>query len=147
MVLITKRRQFNFLKLEDLSMHFKLKYFLATVVLLLVEIFIGAYVHDSIIRPFIGDLLVVLLIYCFVMSFFKVNALPAAFGVLIFAYATEITQYYHLVYALGWGGSRFARIILGTSFSWMDMLMYTAGITLAMMIEILLGKPTRLKRV
>lgn len=128
-------------------MHFNSKYFIFTVVLLLVEIFIGAYVHDSIIRPFIGDLLVVILIYCFVMSLFKVNALPAAFGALIFAYATEITQYYHLVYALGWGSSRFARIIMGTSFSWMDMLMYTAGITLVMLKEIRWGKPLRLKRV
>lgn len=126
-------------------MHFNLKYFIATVVLFLVEVFIGFYMHDAIIRPFVGDLLVVILIYCFVISFFRVNAMVAALGVLLFAYATEISQYYHLVYALGWGKSRFACIIMGTSFSWTDMLMYTLGIILVVLAEMLSGKPMRLR--
>jgi hypothetical protein len=125
-------------------MHFNLKYFIATIVLFLVEVFIGFYMHDAIIRPFVGDLLVVILIYCFVMSFFKVNAMAVALGALLFAYVTEISQYYHLVNALGWGGSRFACIIMGTSFSWTDMLMYTIGIILVVATEMLSGKPMRL---
>lgn len=125
-------------------MHLNKKYLTATVVLFLVELFIGFYMHDDIVRPFVGDLLVVILIYCFVMSFFKINIITAALGTLLFAYATEISQYYHLVNMLGWGGSKFARIIMGTSFSWMDMLMYTAGVILVVIIETLSGKPMRL---
>lgn len=126
-------------------MHFSSKYFIATILLLLIEILIGAYAHDEIIRPFIGDLLVVILIYCFIMSWFKINAMATALGVLGFAYATEITQYYHLVYVLGWDSSRIARIIMGTSFSWMDMLMYTIGIILVVVTEMLSGRPLRLR--
>jgi len=128
-------------------MRFHLKYFTATIALFLIEVFIGFYMHDAIIRPFIGDLLVVILIYCFVMSFFRVNARLAALGTLVFAYATEISQYYRLVYVLGWGSSSFARTIIGTSFSWMDMLMYTIGIVLVMMTDILSAKQIRVKRV
>jgi len=128
-------------------MHFHLKYFITTIVLFLVEVFIGAYMHDNIIRPFIGDMLVVILIYCFVMSFFKVNAMSAALGTLVFAYATEISQYYHLVYALDWGRSRLACIIMGTSFSWTDMLMYTIGIILVVMTDMLSARPMSAKNI
>ncbi|WP_214073774.1 DUF2809 domain-containing protein [Mucilaginibacter sp. dw_454] len=127
-------------------MRFNLKYLLLTVALLAIEIIIARYVHDNIIRPFIGDFLVVILIHCLVMSFFKVNLMAAALGVLLFAYAVEISQYYHLVYVLGWGSSRFAKIIMGTSFSWTDMLMYTGGIILVVVIEMLSGKPLRINR-
>lgn len=126
-------------------MTFNLKYFVAAALLFITEVLIALYLHDDIIRPFIGDFLVVILIYCFVLSFFKVAAMPAALGVLLFAYAIEVSQYYHLVYALGWGGSKFARVVMGTSFSWMDMLMYTAGIILMVVIEMLSGKSLRLK--
>ncbi|MFD2872628.1 DUF2809 domain-containing protein [Mucilaginibacter ximonensis] len=127
-------------------MRFNFKYLIATVILFLIELFIGFYMHDDIVRPFVGDLLVVIFIYCFVMSFFKINSLITALGTLFFAYATEISQYYHLVNMLGWGGSKFARIIMGTSFSWIDMLMYTAGISLVVIIETLSGKPVCLVR-
>ena len=127
-------------------MRFSLGYFLFTAILLLIEILIGAYAHDNIVRPFVGDFLVVILIYCFMMSFFTVRNMAAALGVLIFACTIEVTQYYHLVYVLRLGSSRFARIIMGTSFSWMDMLMYTLGIILVVAMEMFSGKPIRIRR-
>lgn len=127
-------------------MRFNPGYLLFTAILLLIEILIGTYAHDDIVRPFVGDLLVVILIYCFVMSFFKVKVMATALSVLIFAYTTEITQYYHLVYVLRLSSSRFARIIMGTSFSWMDMLMYTIGIILVVVMEMFSGKPIHIRR-
>ena len=127
-------------------MRFNLKYLLLTLALLAIEIIIARYAHDDIIRPFFGDFLVVILIHCFVMTFFKINLMTAALGVLLFAYAVEISQYYHLVYVLGWGNSKFAKIIMGTYFSWMDMLMYTGGIILVVVIELLSGKPLQINR-
>jgi hypothetical protein len=114
---------------------FNLKYFIATVILFITELLIALYVHDNIIRPYIGDLLVVILIYCFVKSFFNFSAKNTAIGVLIFAYATEIMQYFHVVNLLGLQHSRIARIIIGTSFSWEDILVYTAGIIIVLLIE------------
>lgn len=114
---------------------FNLRYFTATIILFITEVLIVLYVHDNIIRPYIGDLLVVILIYCFVRSFFKFSVKNTAIGVLIFSYATEILQYFHVVKLLGLQHSRLARIVIGTSFSWEDILAYTAGIIIVLLVE------------
>jgi hypothetical protein len=107
----------------------------ASVLLLLTEIAIAAFVHDGIIRPYIGDLLVVILIYCFVRSFFEVQVWKTAIAVLLFAYTVETLQYLRIVERLGLGHSRFANIIIGNAFAWMDMLMYTIGIVIVLLVE------------
>jgi hypothetical protein len=98
-------------------------------------VFIAVYVHDQLIRPHGGDFLVVILLYCFLQSFFRFPVAAACIGVLIFAYLVEVSQYYHLVNILGLQQSRIAVILLGTTFSWMDMLCYTAGILLVWVLE------------
>ena len=57
----------------------------------------------------------------------KMSKLWMAIGVLLFAYAVEIGQYYNLVYHLGLKGNRFAEIVIGLGFTWTDMLAYTLG--------------------
>ncbi|RWY48137.1 ribosomal maturation YjgA family protein [Mucilaginibacter gilvus] len=112
------------------------KYYFALAVLLFnVEVLIADFVHDSIIRPYGGDFLVVILIYCTIKAFIKSNLSVTAIGVLIFAYVVEITQYYHLIYKLGWENSAIARNLLGTTFRWEDMLAYTLGMILVVLIE------------
>jgi hypothetical protein len=44
-------------------------------------------------------------------------------------------QYFHVVELLGLGHSKLARVIIGSSFEWMDMLAYTLGIGLVLSIE------------
>jgi hypothetical protein len=110
-------------------------YFLLALLLLFVELFIGLYMHDSIIRPYGGDFLVVILLYCFVKSFINFPVLLAAGWVLVFAYAVELSQYFHLVKLLGLQNSKAAKIILGTSFSFIDLLTYTMGILLVIAVE------------
>lgn len=67
-------------------------YLRATLFLFLIEVLIALYAHDRIIRPYIGDLLVVILIYCFVKSFLNTPVWPTAIGVLIFSYTIEVLQ-------------------------------------------------------
>ena len=43
---------------------FKKQYLIAAVLILAVEIVIGLFVYDNIIRPYVGDFLVIILIYC-----------------------------------------------------------------------------------
>ncbi len=116
-------------------LYFNKKYFLLTLLLLLTEVLIGIYLHDRIIRPYGGDFLVVILIYCFVKSFLKLPVITAASCVLLFAYLVEISQYFKLTVHLGLKHSTWANIILGNSFSWVDMLAYTLGILLVIGIE------------
>ena len=110
---------------------FKPKYLIACLVLLLTEIIIAAYVHDKIIRPYIGDLLVVILIYCFIMTFFLLPVMPVAIAVLLFAFGIETLQYFNLLHALGLEKSVAAHMLLGSSFQWLDMLMYCLGFLLS----------------
>ena len=114
---------------------FSLFYFTWFLVLLITEILIALYLHDAIIRPYGGDFLVVILIYCFIKSFVNTPVMPTAIAVLIFSYAVEISQYFHLVNVLGWGNSSLAKILLGTSFSFTVLLMYTLGIATVLVLE------------
>jgi Protein of unknown function (DUF2809) len=110
-------------------------YFLLTILLFIIELLIGVFVHDTIIRPYIGDMLVVVLIYCFIKSFCNTPVVATAIAVLLFSFTVEILQYFKVVEILGLQNSKIARIIIGSSFSWMDMLMYAIGIVLVLWAE------------
>jgi DNA integrity scanning protein DisA with diadenylate cyclase activity len=116
-------------------MFFNKTYFLLASALFITEVLIGIYMHDTVIRPYGGDFLVVVLIYCAVKSFFNSPVLQTALYVLIFAYVVEVSQYFHLVNLLGLQNNKMAEILLGTSFSITDLLAYTLGILLVIVIE------------
>ena len=110
-------------------------YFILTILLFLTEIAIAMYVHDDFIRPYFGDFLVVILLYCFLKSFVKISVLGAASVVLVFSFGIEIAQYFNMVEKLGLQHSKIARVVLGNSFAWMDLLAYVLGILTVIGIE------------
>ena len=110
-------------------------YFIAALLLFITEVLIALFVHDQFIRPYIGDFLVVILIYCFVKSFLNTPVVPTALGVLVFAYTVELLQYFRIVELLGLQHSKAARIIIGSSFEWQDLLAYTLGILVVVLVE------------
>lgn len=114
---------------------FKKHYFIATILLFLIEVGIALYVHDDFIRPYIGDVLVVLLLYCFIQSFFTFSVKATAVVVLLFSFTIEFLQYIHIVEKLGLQKYAIARTVLGTFFSWIDLLCYTIGVILIVLIE------------
>ena len=114
---------------------FQKGYALIAFSLFLVEAVIALFLHDRFIRPYAGDFLVVILIYCFLKSFLNAPVLKVAVGVLLFSYVVEISQYLKLIEHLGLQHSRLAVIILGKSFQWFDLLAYTLGIALVLLVE------------
>ncbi|QKJ29745.1 DUF2809 domain-containing protein [Mucilaginibacter mali] len=118
-----------------MKLKFSVRYFILTILLFLTEVFIGMYVDDAIIRPYGGDFLVVILIYCFVKSFLDTPVIQTAIGVLLFSYLIEVSQYFHLVDLIGLGNSRIAVVMMGNYFAWTDMLAYTLGIVTVIIIE------------
>ena len=114
---------------------FNQRYFLLTVLLFIIEVLIALFVDDRFIRPYFGDFLVTILMYCFVRSFLNTPVLPTAIAVLVFSYFIETLQYFQLVSRLGLQHSRFARTVLGSSFEWMDLVAYTLGIVLVIYLE------------
>ncbi|MEN8817254.1 MAG: DUF2809 domain-containing protein [Nonlabens sp.] len=101
----------------------------------MVEFFIEQYVHDSFIRPYLGDFLVVILLYAILISISKLQVYTAAVVTLIFSYLVETAQYLQLVSFLGLEEYKWSRIIIGTSFSWWDVLMYSLGFLFIILIE------------
>ena len=110
-------------------------YFVLAVLLFGIEILIAKFAHDQIIRPYVGDLLVVILIYCFVKSFLDTPYLNTSLAVLVFSYAVETLQYFHVINWLGLEHSNIARIIIGTYFEWIDLIAYTIGISIVIYLE------------
>lgn len=119
---------------------FKRNYFLLTVLLFVIEVLIALFIKDRFLRPYGGDLLVVILIYCFFRSFFRVRILPCAFGVLLFAFTVEFLQYLHFVEVVGLQDNKLAKIIIGTDFAWHDMLAYMGGIVIVLASEYIFNR-------
>jgi hypothetical protein len=102
-------------------------YFILTILFLIIEIIIAVYVNDRFIRPFLGDMLVVILIYCFVRTFLKVGVKRTIILVLGIAFTVEALQYFDFIKLLGLQNSTPAKIILGNTFSFEDLGMYLLG--------------------
>jgi len=115
-------------------------------VILAVEVFIGSFVHDRFVRPFIGDVLVVILIYAFIRIFIpdKVRLLP--FYVFIFAVAVELLQLIRIVEVLGLQDNRLMSTIIGTSFDIRDILCYFVGCAICGIWEYLRYRKSKAER-
>lgn len=110
-------------------------YFSLAVLLFCAEVVIANFVHDSVVRPYGGDFLVVILVYCAINAFTNSNVNKTAVSVLALSYVVEVGQYYHLINKLGWEASAIARNLLGTTFKWLDLVAYTLGIILVLIVE------------
>ncbi len=119
---------------------FSRPYFVLSLILLLIEIFIGARMHDTIIRPYGGGFFVVIWLYCLVRSFWEWPVLPTALLVLLFSYVIETLQYFGYADRLGFKGPSVMRVILGYHFSWTDLFCYTLGILTVISLEGLIWK-------
>ena len=116
-------------------MRFTPYYFFWTILLFFVELFIALFVRDAFVRPYLGDVLVVILIYALIRSLFKYSIRTVAVGVLLFAFLVEILQYFRIVEVLGLGDSTLARTIIGTTFVWEDFVAYTVGVLILIICE------------
>ncbi|MEO6132367.1 MAG: DUF2809 domain-containing protein [Saprospiraceae bacterium] len=114
---------------------FDKKYLGLAIFIFLIEVVIAFFIHDHLIRPYIGDALVVVLLYCLIKSLLKLNVLIVVLFVLIFSFAVEFMQYMNIVAKLGLQNSKIARTVIGTSFSWIDLLTYIAGAAIVIIVE------------
>jgi hypothetical protein len=116
-------------------LRFNRNYLVLALLLFAIEVLIALFVHDNFVRPYVGDVLVVILIYCFIKSFLNLPEFVLALGVLLFAFAIELLQYIKIVNILGLEKSNLARTVMGTSFAWLDMLAYVVGVGLVLLVE------------
>jgi len=116
-------------------------YGLAALFVFVIEVAIAVFVDDAVIRPYVGDVLAVVLVYLGVRWLAPVRPLAAAAMALTVAVVIELAQYFHMLSALGLEHSRLARTVLGGVFDPMDLLAYGAGAAAALVVERARGVP------
>ena len=108
--------------------------------LLAVEICIALFVHDAFVRPYVGDMLVTLLLCCMCRVVFPDKARLLPVFVFLFAAFVEIGQYFDVVALLGLADNRLMSIALGRTFSWLDLICYAAGCMAAFGLDEIIRK-------
>lgn len=116
----------------------RLPYIIATVVLLVVEMLIGLFVHDGFVRPYIGDVLVTVLLCCLgQMIFLKWRFVPIA--VFLFSTVVELCQLAELDRVLCIEGTVLG-VIVGSTFDVADIVCYAVGCVLFFLVKYLIKK-------
>ncbi len=111
-------------------------YLLATILLFIIEVLIALFVQDKIVRPYVGDFIVVILLYTFLKSFFRISVLKAVLTVLFFSYFIEILQYLKITGLPGLEQKKIVLVVLGSHFEWIDMIIYTCSAVAIYVLEI-----------
>jgi hypothetical protein len=111
------------------------RYALLFAVLLTIEFAIALHVRDRFVRPFVGDALVVALIYCAVRAVVDLRPRVAAAGVLAFACSVEVAQWLGLAERLPLEHLPAVRVALGTHFDPLDFVAYSAGALVVLSAE------------
>ena len=124
----------------------RLLYLIATLILTGIEFLIALYVHDSFVRPYIGDVLVVIVIYSLVRVVIPDGVKLLPLYIFIFAFFVELLQYLRVVELLGLQDYRFFRVLIGSTFDWQDILCYFVGCVLSGACECLVKRRERRER-
>jgi hypothetical protein len=111
-----------------------IKYILLTLLLLVIEIIIAVFIHDQFIRPFFGDFLAVIFVYCG-LRIFNQHILKTALFSLLIAFFIEILQYFKFIEITGLIKYKILAVVIGNSFSWLDILAYSFGFAFILLIE------------
>lgn len=113
-------------KMDD-NLKRRIGYAAATVLLIVTEVMIALYVHDDFVRPYVGDMLVVIAVYCAVRIVIPVKCKLLPLYVFIFAGGVELLQYFDLVGELGLENNVFLKTLLGSVFDVKDIACYAVG--------------------
>ena len=102
-------------------------YALMFIVLHCVEICIALFAHDDFVRPYIGDVLVTVLLCCLCRIVIPKGVPVLPIYVFAFAALVEMAQYVDVVKWLGWENNALLSTLIGRTFSWADILCYGIG--------------------
>lgn len=120
-----------FYALLVMKLKFNTGYFLLTIFFFLVEVFIAVKLEDIFfVRAYLGDVIVVILLFTLVRSFIKIHNQKFILGIFAFSCLVELGQYFSIAERLGFPEGSLMYIIIGNSFSWVDILCYAAGCVL-----------------
>lgn len=102
------------------------RYILAFILLLGAEVLIALFVRDQFVRPYVGDVLVAVLLCCLLRIAIPKGRPLLPLWVFLFCAFVEASQYLNLVKFLHLEDTVFS-VILGSVFDWKDILCYGVG--------------------
>ena len=118
-----------------INFKFYYKSFLIAIFIFVVEVLIATELKNIFfVRAYLGDVFVVMLMYYFIKAFFDFNPTKFIVGIFIFSCLIEFAQYFHFGELMGFKDNRIVMIMLGNSFSWLDILCYFAGCVILFLI-------------
>ena len=127
-------------------MNKRITYLIFTIIFLTVEVLIALFIHDDFVRPYIGDVLVVMVLYTFIRIFIpeKIRMLPSY--ILCLAVLVEILQYFRIVELLGLQDNRFFSVLIGSVFDMKDIICYALGCTLIVIGQMVYKRSCKSKK-
>lgn len=120
-----------------MKLQFNLSYFLLSVFIFIVEVSIATIFKDwYFIRAFLGNILVVILLYTLVYSLFKVRKTTIlVLSIFAFSVVVEVLQYFKIAEHLGFKEGSIGYIVIGNYFSWEDIVCYAIGCLVVLGVE------------
>ena len=92
--------------------------------------------HFKVVPLFVGDILWATMVYFIVRFLFISKPIKfIAIASLIFSYAIETLQLYKAPWIDSIRPTLFGRLVLGSTFNWGDMISYTLGVGLAVLVD------------
>ena len=120
---------------------------LLAVLVFVVEVIIATRLpHVSWIRAYLGDVLVVILLYAMIRSVLRINDYLVLLFVFVFACGIEFAQYFHVAERLGYVRGDVMYTVIGNTFSWGDIVCYAVGCAATGLIVLLTRMFDRIHR-
>ena len=113
----------------------RLFFLLATLVIIGIEVLIALFVHDTFIRPYLGDVIAVIGVYTFIRIFIPDGLVLMPAYVFLFGIFVEILQYVHILERFGLQDNKFLSVLFGGTFDFLDLLCYFIGCVLLGIFE------------
>lgn len=102
-------------------------YALAFVLILAVELAIARFAHDRFVRPFVGDVLAVIGVFCGLRALLRASWPAAAIAAVALGFVIEGLQALALPARLGIAPGNAVGVVLGSTFDPLDLLAYAVG--------------------
>lgn len=116
--------------MKSVTLKKRLLFLAVFIFLFIVEVLIALYVHDDFVRPYVGDMIVTVLVWSFARIVFPQKFRLMSIYVMIFATLIEVGQYFNYVDVLGITNPVLITM-MGTSFAWADIACYAVGCVVA----------------
>lgn len=108
----------NFMKIRQSHRPYLIKF----LVLLIIEIAIANFGFHPIIRGYVGDILVIPLLWYFAKSIYPFKSIPLLMALTLIAVLVELFQLFSFSPT-----NKILKIVLGNTFDWLDLLCYGLG--------------------